>query len=593
MKESKATVWKVIFSLGSGMKPYQMLVWTEVIGTITVSVLQVFIPLLYRKFFDVLSQVPDKAVAAPLLVSIIFKILFINIILWIVLRTVTVVDSYLQNKVPALLKENAFDYLIDHSYSFFSNNFSGSLVQKVNRYTRAFGKLYEQIIWGVLPIAVNVIGVVYVVWKIQPLLAIGILIWAFIFLGFNYGFSRFKSKYDVISNEADSKVTGYLSDVISNITTTQLFTARKYESEGFKENVEYQTKVSLFAWKLANVNQAVQFALIIILEFFIFYYAIKYWQLGIFTVGTFVLIQAYIIGLGDKLWGFARVVRAIYESYADAKEMVEILITPHEIKDIPGAKHLVIDKGEIEFKNLVFNYNKTRTVLSNVDLRITAGEKVAFIGPSGAGKSTVVRLILRLYETTSGNILIDHQNIHEVTLDSLRENISYVPQDPVLFHRTLKENIKYGKRDATDEEVLKAAKLAHCDEFIQGLPLGYDTLVGERGIKLSGGERQRVAIARAILKNAPILILDEATSSLDSESESLIQDALDVLMKDKTVIVIAHRLSTIRQMDRIIVIDGGTIKEQGTHDELLTNPESLYGKLWNLQAGGFLKESEE
>ena len=212
----------------------------------------------------------------------------------------------------------------------------------------------------------------------------------------------------------------------------------------------------------------------------------------------------------------------------------------------------------------------------------------AIIGPSGCGKSTFIRLILRLYDLAGGKILIDDNDIHSVTQGSLRENVSLVPQDPVLFHRTLMENIRYGRKDATDEEVYQAARLAHCDEFVQALPLKYETYVGERGIKLSGGERQRIAIARAILKNAPILILDEATSSLDSESESLIQDALDVLMKNKTTIVIAHRLSTIRKMDRIIVMDGGAIIEDNTHDELLKNEHSLYGRLWKLQAGGFI-----
>ncbi len=260
-----------------------------------------------------------------------------------------------------------------------------------------------------------------------------------------------------------------------------------------------------------------------------------------------------------------------------------------KIKDVPGAQKLTVTKGEIVFNNLEFSFNETRTVLNKINLTINPGEKIALIGPSGAGKTTFVKLILRLYDVTSGNILIDNQDIHAVTQESLRQNISLVPQDPILFHRTLKENIRYGRRDATDEGVLRAANLAHCDEFIKDLPLGYDTYVGERGIKLSGGERQRVAIARAILKNAPILILDEATSSLDSESEYLIQDALNTLMNNKTVIVIAHRLSTIRKMDRIIVLNEGSILEEGAHETLLEKPGSLYAKLWNLQARGIFE----
>ncbi|MBA3550950.1 ABC transporter ATP-binding protein [Patescibacteria group bacterium] len=589
----KATVLDVIKQFIIGLKPYKLLLAVVWGGVIFTTILQVYIPILYKDFFDVLSSTTDKNVAAPQLISILIKILIINLVMWVGHRIVTINDATLQNKVPARLRETAFGYMINHSYTFFSNNFGGSLVQKVGRYTRAYGKLMDQITWSLLPITVNIIGVIYVLWKVEPALSIGIFVWAMVFLIFNYAFSRFKSKYDILSSEADSRTTGYLSDVITNNNTVQLFTGVKYEKKEFHSVVDAQTKASLFAWRLSNINQAVQSGLVVILEFFVLYFAVRYWQTGVFTVGTFVLIQAYIIGLGDRLWGFARVVRAIYESYADGKEMVEIMAIPHEVQDIPRAKPLSITKGEIEFKNLTFNYNQTRTVLNTINLKIIPGEKIALIGPSGAGKSTIVRLILRLYEVTSGSISIDGQNIHEVTLNSLRENISYVPQEPILFHRSLKENIRYGRRDATDEEVQEAARLAHCEEFIKDLPLKYDTLVGERGIKLSGGERQRIAIARAILKNAPILILDEATSSLDSGSEHLIQDALDVLMKDKTVIVIAHRLSTIRKMDRIVVIDNGQVTEQGTHDELLQIDGSLYSKLWNLQAGGFLKEEEE
>src|SRR5581483_7532413 len=311
-------------------------------------------------------------------------------------------------------------------------------------------------------------------------------------------------------------------------------------------------------------------------------------------VGVFFLIEAYLLSIIDQLWGFTRLVRDFYQSYADAKEMVEILMLPHDIVDVPAAKELAVSKGKIEFNQLTFSFNQTRKVLEDVTLTIAPGERVAFVGPSGAGKTTFVRLLLRLYTPTAGTILIDGQNIASVTQNSLRKSIAMVPQDPVLFHRTLAQNISYGKQNATIEEIEEAARLAHCDEFIKNLPSGLDTFVGERGIKLSGGERQRIAIARAILKNAPILVLDEATSSLDSHSEMLIQDALNTLMQGRTTIVIAHRLSTIQKMDRIIVVDGGKIIEEGSHKSLLRKKQSLYKKLWTLQAGGFLiSEPEE
>jgi ABC-type multidrug transport system fused ATPase/permease subunit len=290
------------------------------------------------------------------------------------------------------------------------------------------------------------------------------------------------------------------------------------------------------------------------------------------------------------MWNFGNILRRMYEAFADATEMVDILRTPHEIVDRKDAKKLIVTDGRIEFNELGFNFNETRSVLSDFNLTITGKEKVALVGPSGAGKTTITRLILRFYDVTSGEILIDGQNIAHVTQDSLRDAIAFVPQEPILFHRTLRENIRYGRRDATDEEVIEAARQAHCYEFVMNTPQGFDTYVGERGIKLSGGERQRVAIARAILKNAPILILDEATSSLDSESESLIQDALAKLMVGKTVMAIAHRLSTVMKMDRIIVIEDGRVGMTGTHSELLAHEGSLYKKLWEIQAGGFIEE---
>ncbi len=390
--------------------------------------------------------------------------------------------------------------------------------------------------------------------------------------------------------ESDSKTTGYLSDSITNNNAVSLFTSLDYESRAFKDVTNDQANKTRFSWYLSDIIDAVQGFLIVVVEFCIFYYTLKYWEQGLATIGTFVLAQTYIIGLANQLWNLNKVVRTIYQGIADAKEMVEILEMPYEIKDVTGAKNLVVNKGGIIFKDVSFNFDESREVLVNININIKPGEKIGLVGPSGAGKTTFVRLIMRLYELTKGKIEIDDQDIQMVRQDSLRENISLVPQDPVLFHRTLLENIRYGRRGATDEEVREAARLAHCDEFIDTLPLKYETFVGERGIKLSGGERQRVAIARAILKHAPILILDEATSSLDSHSEKLIQDALDHLMKDCTTIVIAHRLSTIRKMDRIIAMSGGKIIEEGTHDELANKNSGLYKDLWELQAGGFIQK---
>jgi ATP-binding cassette subfamily B protein len=583
----------VLGAFWRGIKPQKWRLFLLITCLVLANVLSIIVPVFYKQFFDVISIALDKSATAPKLIFIIIQIAFLNGFVWMFYRAATFFDNYYQTATIALLKQQMYDYLMQHSYSFFTNNFTGSLVQRVNRFARSFEILSDRIIWDVLPLLVRIISVVTVVYFINSWIALIILVWIIIFILFNILFSRWKIKYDILVAEIDSKTTGYLSDTITNQNTIQLFSGYNFESKGYKKVTNEQAKMTTTSRNLDTVMEAVQSFLSFAIQFLLFYFAIKYWQSGLITVGFFILLQIYVISLIDQLWAFTRVVRVAYQSYADAKEMVEINLLAHEIKDASGAKELVATRGEIEFQNLTLSFNKSRQVLKDVSLTIKPGEKVALIGPSGAGKTTFVRLLLRLYSPTAGKIIIDGQDISKSTQESLRNNISMVPQDPILFHRTLAENISYGKRGSGIEEIKKAATLAHCDEFIKGLPYGFETYVGERGIKLSGGERQRVAIARAILKNAPILVLDEATSSLDSNSEMLIQDALNNLMENKTVIVIAHRLSTIQKMDRIIVIDDGKIIEQGSHDELIANTGSLYKKLWELQAGGFLKSEED
>ena len=409
----------------------------------------------------------------------------------------------------------------------------------------------------------------------------------FVFLLTALIYTRYKLKYDVASALADSKTVGVLSDSITNHSSIQFFTGRSHEQNLVGETIQAQKKATVFNWYLWSGLSGIQSFYSVVIEFIIFWTALNDWWLGVIGLPFIILLQNYVARLVENLWSFGGIVRAFYDSFADAQEMALIIDTPYEILDkvTEVAKNI---KGEIVFDKVTYIYkNNNSKVLENFSLTIPVGQKIAIVGSSGAGKTTFVRLLLRLFDITSGKITIDGFDISKISQENLREQIAFVPQDPVLFHRTLMENIRYGKRDATDEEVLRAAQLAHCDEFINSLPLGYETFVGERGIKLSGGERQRVAIARAILKNAPILILDEATSSLDSHSESLIQDALTKLITNKTTIVIAHRLSTIRQMDRIIVLQNGKIIEDGVHDELANKEGGLYKKLWDLQAGGF------
>lgn len=581
----------VFLAFWKSLKPQKGQFFVCVAAVTAWNVLGAIYPLFYKKFFDVIYSSGPRDEISHQLVIIIFQIAAINIVIWLISRLYNYLIISIQGDTMARIRQRSYDYLIKHSYNFFANNFTGSLTQKVNRFAKAFETLSDQILWNILPLFIRIVSIVFIVFFINKWIAVIILVWTGIFLLINIIFSQWKVKYDIKLAAADSNSTAYLADTITNQNTIQLFSRFDSESLGYKKATNTQAAAYKFSWNLDSIMWAAQALLGILIEFLLFYFAIKYWQQGLITVGVFVLFQTYIISLMEQLWGFGRVIKSIYQSYADSKEMVEVLLLPYEIKDAPMAKDLIVSKGEIEFQNVSFSFNETRQILKSINLKIKAGEKVALVGSSGAGKTTFVRLILRMYSPSEGKILLDGQDIASVTQESLRKNISLVPQDPILFHRTLAENIAYGKSDATMEEIQKAASLAHCDEFIKDLPLGPETYVGERGVKLSGGERQRVAIARAILKAAPILILDEATSSLDSKSEALIQDALANLMKGKTAIVIAHRLSTIQKMDRIILVDKGQIVEEGTHQSLLKNKNSFYKKLWELQAGGFLKDA--
>ena len=485
------------------------------------------------------------------------------------------------------LREQSFSYMIGHSRSFFANNFGGSLTQKINKYARAFEKLTDRLVNDGIPLVIRSVGTVIAVYTLVPKYAYILAAFCVVFLVTALIYTRFKLKYDVISALADTKTTGTIADSISNHSSIQLFASHDYEKDRVGGVIQEQKRATIFNWYLWEGLGSIQSLYSVVIEFIIFWTAIGDWKSGLIGIPIMVLIQSYLVRLVENLWSFASIVRTFYDSFADAQEMALVLNTPYEVEDKTNAI-LNNTKGTVSFENVTYIYDKNNTkVFDNFSLTIQAGQKVAIVGSSGAGKSTFVNLLMRLFNLNSGKILIDGVDISSISQKNLREQISFVPQDPVLFHRSLMENIRYGRRDATDEEVKKAATLARCDDFISRLPLGFDTFVGERGIKLSGGERQRVAIARAILKNSPILVLDEATSALDSESELLIQDALHNLIKDKTTIVIAHRLSTIREMDRIVVISNGKIVEEGTHNELILRAGGEYKKLWNIQALGF------
>ncbi len=552
------------------------------------SVSDLVAPFLYKEFFDILTDSSITEAKAELIRILLF-ILGIHMLTTLFWRISFFTNNRFQPKVMADLANTCFAYLHKHSFSFFNNNFVGSLVKRVNRFYRAFEALSDRLMFDLLKLAIEVTVITAVLFTKSVILGISILLWTILFVALNYFYSVFKLKYDIERSEQDTKVTGVLADSVTNQSNIKLFAGYDRERKRFGSVTEELRRLRTLTWDLGQIAESVQILLMIALEVILMYFAIGLWEQGVLSIGDFVLLQAYLMSLFNHIWSFGRIIRDFYEQLADAEEMTVILDTPHEVKDKKRAGLLDVKKAKIKFDNVDFYYHKTRKVIDKLKLIIKPGEKVALVGPSGAGKSTIIKLLLRIHDVSGGKIFIDEQNIANVSQDSLHQAISLVPQDPILFHRTLLENIRYAKPNATEEEVIKAAELAHCHEFIKDFPEGYNTYVGERGVKLSGGERQRVAIARAILSNSPILILDEATSSLDSESEKLIQDALDQLMKKKTVIVVAHRLSTIMKMDRILVVEGGKIVEQGSHKELLKKKKGIYSRLWKYQAGGFTK----
>ena len=555
-------------------------------GVFVLTFLQTYIPLLYRDLIDTLAGAPSPDRFGPAL-AIVIMILLANVLRIGIWRATNFVNNYFQPKVMGDLMNTCYRYLQGHSLGFFASNFVGSLVTRVKRYERAFEQISDQIMFELGRSLLDTAMVLVVLfWQYRTFGWI-MLGWCALFLTLSYAFARWKLPYDIRRADADTQTTAQLADSITNNINIKLFTNYRVENERFAGVIRNQFQLRWKSWNLGTFADLVQGFFMIALEFVVMYLALRMWTQGLVTVGGIALLQVYLMRVFDKLWSTGRNIRNIYEALADANEMTEMLERPHGVRDAPDAGELRVPKGAIAFEDVSFGYHAEGAVLDHFHIMIRPGERVALIGPSGGGKSTIAKLLFRFYDIGGGTIRIDGEDIARVTQDSLRAAIAFVPQEPILFHRSLMENIRYARPDARDEAVLRAAKLAHAHEFITSFPQGYETLVGERGIKLSGGERQRVAIARAILKDAPILILDEATSSLDSESEMYIQDALKKLMQGRTTIVIAHRLSTIMQMDRIVVIDCGRITEEGKHAELLKVRKGTYQKLWEIQAGGF------
>lgn len=488
------------------------------------------------------------------------------------------------------LEQNIFSKLPLYSYRFFSETYGGALVSQINRFLKAYEEFDNVTIFDYLADFSRVILSAAMLLFIAPPLGILLAVWAPIFIFVLVYFSIKKAPATRADAAADSKVIAYLSDAITNMVTIKTFARAKLERKKFNAVSADRYRKRLRSWWLNTRTR--NYRWVVAIAFFVVYIFLSIHLVveGSITPAAMIAGQIYVFAIFNGLLRLHTVVQRTEQLFADAAELTDIMDQTLELTDPEHPEKSRIKNGLIEFKSTGFKYPKTsKDVFNGLDLNIQPGQRVGLVGHSGSGKSTITRLILRFFDVDSGAILIDGQDIRHITQDDLRSNIAYIPQEPILFHRSLMDNISYGREDATEKEVHKASHLAYADNFIQRLPEKYDTLVGERGVKLSGGEKQRVAIARAMLTKAPILILDEATSALDSKSEKYITRALDELMKGRTTIVIAHRLSTIQKLDRIIVMKDGKIIEDGTHDELLAK-NGEYAELWSHQTGGFLED---
>lgn len=510
----------------------------------------------------------------------------------IVQRLQGVLQVYTIPDFRANIRHKVFNYTKEHSHDYFSNHFAGSLAKKLADLPTSCQTIMESLCFNFLVAGAGAVLVLGMMWLTHPVFAYILIVWLCLHLGFTFLFLRYTNRLWATHADAVSLLSGKIVDAFNNILTVRLFARGKYESDYLKRFQEDEVNKARKAMRLVEIMRVAMGLSGLSLIFGMIFALLYGYSRGWVTIGDFTQVSMQTFWLLGWIWFTSYQITVFSREMGTIRGALKLITQHHDLVDKPNAKPLVVTRGEIQFKNVTFKYKENTPLFDQLTVTIPAGKKVGLVGFSGSGKSSFVNLILRFYDINGGEILIDGQNIAHVTQNSLRAHISMIPQDPALFHRSLFENIRYGSFEANEKAVIKAAKLAHCHEFITQLDEGYQSLVGERGIKLSGGQRQRIAIARAILKNAPILILDEATSALDSVTEKLIQESLSHLMKHKTTLVVAHRLSTLIDMDLILVFDKGKIIESGSHEELLAR-DSHFAKLWRMQTDGFLPEEEE
>lgn len=496
-----------------------------------------------------------------------------------------------EEDVQTRLTSRVAKYLMHHSYHFFTEQRVGTLAGDMMNFVRSYQNIMDAYFFQTSNLIIGFLASLIVIGFLSPILLLPLSAITVGMVLLNVRNLQKRAPYRNERKRRTSLLTGIIADVMGNHILTRVFAREDHEIKLIEKERAHIESLSLSEIHIIERESLYRQTMVYSFQILTLLLAVYLYISHSVSIAALVFMVTYLMRTSDSVFGISTVIRQYEQAFLDASPMMKILQMPQEVVDIPHAKTLVVKNGSIALQNVAFSYalDSSNEVFSDLTLTIPSGQRVGLAGHSGGGKSTLTKILLRFADTDHGVIEIDGQDIATITQESLRRNIAYVPQEPFLFHRSLRENIAYGKPDATEEEILKATEKAHAWEFIESLPSGLDTIVGERGVKLSGGQRQRVAIARAILKDAPILILDEATSALDSESERLIQKSLEELMKGRTSIVVAHRLSTIAKLDRIIVLENGKIAEDGSHTELLEN-RGIYAKLWSHQSGGFIDE---
>ncbi len=516
-----------------------------------------------------------------------------GVVIWLVVdigfRIQGFLLAFLIPKLEANIRIALFDHVQTHSPKYFSENLSGDLANKITDMTTHVAAIVRQVSTILIPVFIGCLTAMGFFLAVQPLFAVLLLLLIVVYFAVIWVASKAAVNKEDKRSSLRSALLGKIVDTFTNNYAVNLFFRFSYEKGRMMHLQREEEEKNRDAKKYVEwVRLITGFITFIGATVGIFGFMISLWMQNKISTGEVVQIFTTTWNVITMIWYAGAEIPPLLQSIGISRQALSLLNTPKDVVDKEGAKALLVTKGDIAFENVTFHYGQKR-LFQNKCVHIKGGEKVGLIGYSGVGKSTFVNLILRFYELEKGRILIDGQDISQMTFGSLRHQIALIPQDPMLFHRTLGENIGYGRVNASREEIMEAARLAHCTEFIKKLPEGLDTMVGEKGTNLSGGERQRIAIARAILANAPILLLDEATSALDAVTEKYIQNSLTKLMQGKTTIAIAHRLSTLSKMDRLLVFDQGKIVESGSHEELLAL-QGQYARMWGLQQGGFLPE---